>query len=72
MTLYKASYITHGSGTEYRVKWFGTMKDVNAFRKEFKHDGTKGFDTNDIVDVPTNKKGLIEWLNENLNRDYDE
>ena len=71
MKLYKVKYTTHNSGTEYRVKWLGTMKDVNAFVKEAKHDCNKAIDTYDLVDVPTNKKGLIEWLNENLNRDFE-
>lgn len=44
--------------------WVGSQADAGKARKEFVADGFKRAEiTTDEVDVPTNKEGLINFLN---------
>lgn len=47
-----------------RIKWSGTQVDARADRKALKEEGFGEPDTQE-VDVPTDKQGLLAWLNEN-------
>ena len=44
--------------------WSGTLADAGKDRAMLKKTNNKGVGTED-VDVPTNKPGLIAWLNDN-------
>lgn len=61
MKLYRTKAQT--GADSWRVNWDGTQADATAMRKIFKAAGLKP-ETED-VDVPTDKAGLIAWLNEN-------
>lgn len=47
-----------------KTKWVVSQSDAASFRKELVDAGTKRADiTTDEVDVPTDKTGLLAWLN---------
>lgn len=54
-----------GDASNWIAAWDGTQADATACRKKMKADGLKDIETKD-VDVPTNKAGLLAWLNENV------
>ena len=62
-------YLVHGSikkadDFETVAKWCGSQSECASARKEFTAQGAKRADlTTDEVEVPTNKAGLIEFLN---------
>ena len=60
MKLYRTS-TTNGS----KARWAGSLSEAAGQRKELNQAGHKR-DTisTDEVDVPTDKKGLLGWLNE--------
>ncbi len=62
MRLYKTS----GEKADHEVKtsWAGTQADAAKARKEAKAVGLLFIETEE-VDVPTDKAGLLKWLNEN-------
>lgn len=63
-------YLVHGSiktgdtGYETVAKWVGTQADCAATRADFINKGAKRADlTTDEINVPTDKTGLLEFLN---------
>ena len=60
----KLYLITAKNATGEAAKWAGTQSDAAAARKAFIADGYKRveMDTHEI-DVPTNKEGLLGFLN---------
>lgn len=63
MKLYK---ITADDGDKTVSKYVGTQADSVAQRKKLKEDGfAQKHITSDDVEVPTDKAGLIDWLNKN-------
>lgn len=68
MLLYKTTYQVDESedGTKFSdvVKWGGSQTEATKHRVEGKGKAYKKPETM-TVDVPTNKAGLIEWLNTN-------
>jgi hypothetical protein len=67
MKLYKTTYVDgHVAPPEKKACWQGTQNDAAARRKELKTEGMSNVETKD-VDVPTDKPGLLAWLNENVN-----
>lgn len=63
MKLYKV-YVEDGDNTIFH--WFGTQAECATKRKALNSEGHKRDEiiTNEI-EVPTDKKGLLEWLNAN-------
>lgn len=60
MRLYK---VTFENGTDERsVRWAGTQADANAVKKSV---GPTAEPEVEEVDVPTDKPGLLAWLNAN-------
>lgn len=58
-------YLIHGNTETKRFgKWVGTQADAAATRKTFMEEGAKRaeLETKEI-DVPTDKAGLLEFLN---------
>lgn len=55
------------TGTIYtkHKNWDGTQADARARRQMRKTDGMEKIETKE-VDVPTDKAGLLEWLNANV------
>lgn len=68
MKLYKTT-ITASSGNldeTTKVSWQGTQADSASVRKKAMDDGAKRKDvTTEDVEVPTDKAGLLAWLNAN-------
>lgn len=63
MKLYK---ITADDGDKTVSKYVGTQAEAVAQRKKLKEDGfAQKHITSDDVEVPTDKAGLIAWLNKN-------
>lgn len=69
MLLHKITYQakqTRISGVTLITKWAGSGKDAGSIRKEARR--SMGYVANSIqtskVNVPTDKKGLLEFLNE--------
>lgn len=63
MQLYRTTYEDEGNGP--RHTWQGTQADARAERKRLADEGKTDIVTKD-VDVPTNKPGLLAWLNSNV------
>ena len=60
MKLYRVS----ANADVQKIVWVGTQSDATKARKEFVADGFKRAELNtEEVDVPTNKEGLIAFLN---------
>lgn len=72
MRLYKTTAIGKAtenddgtSSQEVQVRWSGSQADAASTRKEFVGMGFKRAEVNTVeVDVPTNKAGLLEFLND--------
>lgn len=63
MKLYRIEAISE-QGADIIVRWVGTQSDAAKTRKELVADGFKRAELNtEEVDVPTNKEGLIAFLN---------
>mgnify|MGYP003544660126 CR=1 FL=1 len=63
MKLYKT---TVSPGDKTTVSWQGTQADAASVRKRAMDDGAKRKDvTTEDVEVPTDKAGLLAWLNAN-------
>lgn len=60
MKLYKTKGLHPTDG--WVQKWDGTQVDARAARQDFKARGLAEVETKD-VDVPTDKAGLLAWLN---------
>lgn len=63
MKLYKTKGLNDQEG--WSQKWDGTQADARATRKDFKERGLSKIETKE-VDVPTDKPGLLAWLNANV------
>ena len=60
MKLYRVS----ANADVQKIVWVGTQSDAAKARKEFVSDGFKRAElSTEEVDVPTNKEGLLEFLN---------
>jgi len=68
MLLYKTTYptnISDGSPTIIVTKWSGSQTEATKHRVEGRARAHLKPETQ-TVDVPTNKAGLLEWLNANV------
>jgi hypothetical protein len=63
MKLYK----TFGERPDHTLetKWSGTQADARADRKQLKETGKLYIETTE-ADIPTDKTGLLAWLNKNV------
>jgi hypothetical protein len=73
MKVYKVYYHTVAMGAT--IEWHRTkgeaeaaFSDALAYREECGEGGC-GPEGIEVVDIPTDKAGLIEWLNHNLSTD---
>lgn len=69
MRLYKIVGKNKPSGNlpDTTTKWVGTKAEAVAARKELTDTGYKRADIDsDEIDVPTDKAGLLDWLNKNV------
>lgn len=48
----------------FKVKWYGTAADQKKDAKALKAEGMRSIDP-DVTDVPTDKAGLLQFLNDN-------
>lgn len=69
MKLYRIDYDASDDEDTSRIAWEGTQADAKRRAKELeqKH-GHWRVDDPVQVEVPTDKAGLLAWLNENCNR----
>lgn len=69
MKLYRTQHhepkLDEESSIQLKYHWQGTQADAAACRKDLKAKGHTSIETVD-VDVPTDKAGLLEWLNTNV------
>lgn len=68
MRLYKTIGLAEedrGDSSQWIAQWQGTQADAAAARKDFKARGLAKIETKE-VDVPTDKAGLLTWLNANV------
>lgn len=66
MKLYKIEYERRGvNGTETGTAWCGTQAEAKAREKELEREHGR-WRVGDVeqVEVPTDKPGLLAWLNE--------
>ena len=67
MKLYKITASTRPDGDAHQVRWVGSQADAASQRKTFV---AKGFCRAEIetdeADIPTDKAGLLAWLNANV------
>lgn len=65
MKLYKQTAVVRDSaGAAQETHWSGSQAEASKQRAEWTRKGVKRAEiTTDEVDVPTDKKGLLEWLN---------
>ena len=70
MKLYKVEYgLTTRKGDELVVRrWIGTQAGAKAFEKSLLDGDAYDIEV-ELVDVPVDKEGLIEWLNTHLGGD---
>lgn len=65
MKLYRTCVAGRASETAEPL-WAGSQAEAGKHRKELNQRGHKRADiSTDEVEVPTNKTGLLEWLNKN-------
>jgi hypothetical protein len=63
MKLYRIQAVS-AEGADCPATWVGSQSDAGKARKAFVEDGFKRAEiTTEDVDVPTNKEGLINFLN---------
>jgi hypothetical protein len=65
MKLYFTKYIDDAApnGSMFQQKWYGTQADQKKDAKALKSDGMRNIEPS-AIDVPTDKPGLLSWLNE--------
>lgn len=65
MNLYKVT--AKKSGQELvEKKWVGSQAEAASVRKQFVDEGYKRVELEtETVEIPTNKEGLLSWLNAN-------
>ena len=68
MRLYKVDYTEYiGDGHENdNVFWAGTQKEVAAKKREIKDEDILDLEYISEIDIPTDKAGLLKWLNTNV------
>lgn len=65
MKLYKTTVVNEADSWQ-GISWQGTQADAASVRKKAMDDGAKRKDvTTEDVEVPTDKAGLLAWLNAN-------
>lgn len=64
MKLYKTIAIDKGGELPHQVSWQASADTASKARTAVKADGFKA--TSEAVEIPTNKEGLLAWLNENV------
>ena len=62
MKLYKTTYTDDGADSTLRRSWTGSLDAAGKDRKRLKIDGMREIKT-DEVNVPTDKTGLLAFLN---------
>lgn len=68
MKFYKVSAVAsvQDESPDSATHWVGTQSDAAAARKKLAADGFKRVEIKtDEIDVPTDKAGLLDWLNKN-------
>jgi hypothetical protein len=65
MKLYFTTYIDDAAEPDdmHKVKWYATQADQKKDAKVLKSDGMRNIEPS-AIDVPTDKPGLLSWLNE--------
>lgn len=63
MRLYKTTFIDDAKEGATCATWSGTQADAGKDRKAMKSEGMRNVETEE-VEVPTDKKGLLEFLNQ--------
>lgn len=65
MRLYKTNFIDDAAdeGRREQATWSGTQADAAKDRKRLKTEGMRSIETEE-VDVPTDKAGLLQFLNQ--------
>ena len=59
-------YRVIGNSDKQKVIWVGSQSDAAKARKELMAQGFKRAELlTEDVDIPTDKVGLLKWLNEN-------
>lgn len=65
MKLYRVEHTVTGADAP-SVQWLGSEAECTSHRKTIVAAGTKRADIEtETIDIPTDKKGLLAWLNEN-------
>lgn len=69
MNLQKITAVNCPKNGGTRIFWVGSQAEASSMRKQLVSDeGYKRADlTTDAVNVPTDKEGLLEFLNANIN-----
>lgn len=62
MRLYLTSYIDEQNDNAHQGVYHGTQSDASKSRVALKKEGMRNIETKD-VDVPTDKAGLMAYLN---------
>lgn len=65
MKLYCTKYIDDEApnGSMFQRKWYGTQAEQKKDAKQMHSDGMRNIEPQQ-VEVPTDKPGLLAWLNE--------
>lgn len=64
MRLYRTTVKSHPDVQGPRPHWVGSQAEASKYRASLTSSGVKRADiTTDEIDVPTDKRGLLEWLN---------
>jgi hypothetical protein len=64
MNLHKTTFTDHSApGTPTFAKWHGSAADASKARTELKRADRNCNPNSEAVDVPTDKAGLLEFLN---------
>lgn len=73
MKLYRVKLSDPGAGQV--IEWFGNKRDADRRLRQWQREngvGHGGFPEGvEPTEVPTDKAGLVRWLNANLDRDND-
>ena len=66
MKLYKIKASGNGDALT-KIKWVGSAAEGVSVRKELYAEGFARKEVTEVqVDIPTDKQGLLEWLNGNV------
>jgi hypothetical protein len=64
MLIYKTFATPAASSEASKVSFQGSQTEASKARAQLKRDGFKA--ESQTIEVPTNKAGLLAWLNENV------